>query len=141
MGTFPEFLGGGAPQRCGLSPAGPGARSPRRALAAMAAPGSPRRLHRLVREGRLRALREELRGAARAAGPDAPGDTLLHCAARHGRPDVLAYLAEACGMDIEAADRDYKRPLHEAACTGHRDCVRYLLGRGAAVDCLKKADW
>ncbi|XP_024899235.1 ankyrin repeat domain-containing protein 16 isoform X2 [Pteropus alecto] len=44
-------------------------------------------------------------------------------------------------MDIEAANRDYKRPLHEAASMGHRDCVRYLLGRGAAVDCLKKADW
>uniref|UniRef100_A0A8C5LKS8 Ankyrin repeat domain-containing protein 16 n=1 Tax=Jaculus jaculus TaxID=51337 RepID=A0A8C5LKS8_JACJA len=24
---------------------------------------------------------------------------------------------------------------------GHGDCVRYLLGRGAVVDCLKKADW
>ncbi|EHH64533.1 Ankyrin repeat domain-containing protein 16 [Macaca fascicularis] len=44
-------------------------------------------------------------------------------------------------MDIEATNRDYKRPLHEAASMGHRDCVRYLLGRGAAVDCLKKADW
>ncbi|XP_008053608.1 ankyrin repeat domain-containing protein 16 [Carlito syrichta] len=69
------------------------------------------------------------------------GDTLLHCAARHGRRDVLAYLAEAWGLDIEAANRDYKRPLHEAASMGHPDCVRYLLGRGAAVDCLKKADW
>lgn len=44
-------------------------------------------------------------------------------------------------MDIEATNRDYKRPLHEAASMGHRDCVRYLLGRGAVVDSLKKADW
>nr|KAF6430686.1 ankyrin repeat domain 16 [Rousettus aegyptiacus] len=107
----------------------------------MAAPGDPRRLHRLVQEGRLCALREELQGAGRAACPGPAGDTLLHCAARHGRRDVLAYLVEAWDMDIEAANRDYKRPLHEAASMGHRDCVQYLLGRGAAVDCLKKADW
>uniref|UniRef100_A0A2I3G9A2 Ankyrin repeat domain-containing protein 16 n=1 Tax=Nomascus leucogenys TaxID=61853 RepID=A0A2I3G9A2_NOMLE len=105
----------------------------------MAQPGDPRRLCRLVQEGRLRALNEELQAAGGCLGP--AGDTLLHCAARYGHRDVLAYLAEAWGMDIEATNRDYKRPLHEAASMGHRDCVRYLLGRGAAVDCLKKADW
>lgn len=107
----------------------------------MAAPGDPRRPYRLAQEGRLCALREELRGAGRASCPGPAGDTLLHCAARHGHRDVLAYLVESWDLDIEAANRDYKRPLHEAACMGHRDCVRYLLGRGAAVDCLKKADW
>ncbi|KAM8802237.1 ankyrin repeat domain-containing protein 16 isoform 2-T2 [Rhynchonycteris naso] len=107
----------------------------------MKAPGDPKRLCRLVQEDRLYALREELQveGCAGCRGP--AGDTLLHCAARHGRRDILAYLTEAWDMDIEAANRDYKRPLHEAASMGHRDCVRYLLGRGAAVDCLKKADW
>uniref|UniRef100_A0A8C6QYR4 Ankyrin repeat domain-containing protein 16 n=1 Tax=Nannospalax galili TaxID=1026970 RepID=A0A8C6QYR4_NANGA len=105
----------------------------------MATPGDPRRLCRLVREGRLWALQEELRAAGGCRG--LAGDTLLHCAARHGRQGILAYLAEVWGMDIEAANRDYKRPLHEAASMGHYDCVRYLLGRGAAVDCLKKADW
>ncbi|XP_005383908.1 PREDICTED: ankyrin repeat domain-containing protein 16 isoform X2 [Chinchilla lanigera] len=105
----------------------------------MATPGDSRRLFRLVQEGRLRALREQLQAAG---GPQGlAGDTLLHCAARHGRRDTLAYLVEAWGMDIEAANRDYKRPLHEAAAMGHRDCVCYLLDRGASVDCLKKADW
>ncbi|XP_034877605.1 ankyrin repeat domain-containing protein 16 isoform X1 [Mirounga leonina] len=107
----------------------------------MAAPGDPRRLYWLVQEGQLCALREELRGAGRADCPGPAGDTLLHCAARLGHRDVLAYLVETWDMDIEATNRDYKRPLHEAASQGHRDCVRYLLGRGAAVDCLKKADW
>ncbi|XP_032329849.1 ankyrin repeat domain-containing protein 16 isoform X1 [Camelus ferus] len=107
----------------------------------MAAPADPRRLCRLVQEGQLCALREELRAAGRVGCPGPAGDTLLHYAARHGRRDVLAYLVEAWDMDIEVANRDYKRPLHEAASMGHRDCVRYLLGRGAAVDCLKKADW
>ncbi|XP_059861978.1 ankyrin repeat domain-containing protein 16 isoform X1 [Delphinus delphis] len=107
----------------------------------MAAPADPRRLCRLVQEGRLCALREELRAAGRAGCAGPARDTLLHCAARHGRREILAYLVEAWDLDIEAANRDYKRPLHEAASMGHRDCVRYLLGRGAAVDCLKKADW
>ncbi|EDL08033.1 ankyrin repeat domain 16, isoform CRA_a [Mus musculus] len=105
----------------------------------MALPGDPRRLCRLVQEGRLRDLQEELAVARGCRGP--AGDTLLHCAARHGRQDILAYLVEAWSMDIEATNRDYKRPLHEAASMGHRDCVRYLLGRGAVVDSLKKADW
>ncbi|XP_007465902.1 PREDICTED: ankyrin repeat domain-containing protein 16 [Lipotes vexillifer] len=107
----------------------------------MAAPADTRRLCRLVQEGRLCALREELRAAGRAGCAGPARDTLLHCAARHGRREILAYLVEAWDLDIEAANRDYKRPLHEAASMGHRDCVRYLLGRGAAVDCLKKADW
>ncbi|KAM5235850.1 ankyrin repeat domain-containing protein 16 [Ctenodactylus gundi] len=105
----------------------------------MALRGDPRRLWKLVQEGRLRVLQEELQ---EAGGPqDLAGDTLLHCAARHGHRDILAYLAETWGMDIEAANRDYKRPLHEAASMGHQDCVRYLLDHGATVDCLKKADW
>lgn len=119
----------------------PAPRTPGSARVAMAAPGNPRRLYRLVQEGRLCALREELQGEWHARGPGPAGDTLLHCAARHGHRDILAYLVEACNMDIEASNQDYKRPLHEAASMGHRDCVRYLLGRGAAVDCLKKADW
>lgn len=105
----------------------------------MALPGDPRHLCRLVQEGRLCALQEELEVSGDCQGP--AGDTLLHCAARHGHLDILAYLVEAWSMDIEAANRDYKRPLHEAASMSHRNCVRYLLGRGATVDPLKKADW
>ncbi|XP_074125536.1 ankyrin repeat domain-containing protein 16 [Sminthopsis crassicaudata] len=106
------------------------------------------RLFRLVQEGRLGPLQEELGRAEQGRGwrektgcPARGGDTLLHSAARHGHRDILAYLVEAWELDIEAPNRDYKRPLHEAASLGHRDCVLYLLQRGAAVDCLKKGDW
>ncbi|KAM8982105.1 ankyrin repeat domain-containing protein 16 isoform 1-T1 [Sarcophilus harrisii] len=106
------------------------------------------RLFRLVQEGRLEPLQEELGGTEQGRGwrgktgcPARGGDTLLHAAARHGHRDILAYLVEAWELDIEAPNRDYKRPLHEAASLGHRDCVLYLLQRGAAVDCLKKGDW
>ncbi|XP_056311074.1 ankyrin repeat domain-containing protein 16 [Danio aesculapii] len=69
------------------------------------------------------------------------GDTVLHYAARHGHVDILRYLVEELNMDIEVYNSDYKRALHEASSMGHYECVRFLIGRGAKVDSLKKADW
>ncbi|XP_030006470.1 ankyrin repeat domain-containing protein 16 [Sphaeramia orbicularis] len=69
------------------------------------------------------------------------GDTLLHYAARHGHLDIVEYLINQVGMDVEVYNNDYKRPLHEAASMGHQACVSYLLRQGAKVDSLKKADW
>ncbi|XP_049632286.1 ankyrin repeat domain-containing protein 16 [Suncus etruscus] len=94
-----------------------------------------KRLCRLVQQGRLDVLQNIL-----PALPTVPPG-LLHCAARHGQLHVLSFLAEALRMDVEAADRHAKRPLHEAAAAGHRHCVRHLLALGAAVDCLKQGDW
>ncbi|NXO73430.1 ANR16 protein, partial [Phainopepla nitens] len=104
-----------------------------------------RRLLRLVQEGNLDLLRDELR---LDEIPEAPswrwgrlGDSLLHHAARLGHRDVLEFLIQEMGMDMEVANGDYKRPIHEAASMGHQECVSFLLERGASVDCLKKADW
>ncbi|XP_030325381.1 ankyrin repeat domain-containing protein 16-like [Calypte anna] len=108
----------------------------------MAEGDKPRQLLRLVQEGQLDLLQEELSPAAtKDLAPGRSGDTLLHHAARHGHQKVLSYLVEELGMDPELFNRDYKRPLHEAASRGHLECVSYLLERGASVDCLKKADW
>ncbi|XP_061418760.1 ankyrin repeat domain-containing protein 16-like isoform X2 [Lethenteron reissneri] len=80
---------------------------------------------------RLASLR---RGSAR--------DSLLHYAGRLGRPRLLALLlAPPLGADPEAANREHKRALHEAAAGGHGPCVRLLLRHGARVDSLKRADW
>ncbi|XP_029471369.1 ankyrin repeat domain-containing protein 16 isoform X2 [Rhinatrema bivittatum] len=102
----------------------------------------------LIREGRCGLLREELlkagdlqRAELRRKRFGRSGDTFLHYAARHGHLGVLAYLVEGLGMDVELTNNDYKRPLHEAASMGHRDCLRYLLDKGAQIDCLKRADW
>ncbi|XP_051631411.1 ankyrin repeat domain-containing protein 16 isoform X5 [Manacus candei] len=105
----------------------------------------PRRLLRLVQEGRLDLLRDELHPEdipeARSRRWGRLGDTLLHHAARMGHRDVLEFLVRELGMDVEVANGDYKRPIHEAASMGHGECVSFLLERGASVDCLKKADW
>ncbi|NWT06675.1 ANR16 protein, partial [Mionectes macconnelli] len=97
-----------------------------------------RRLLRLVREGKLELLRDELHPEDI---PEARGDTLLHLGARLGHLALLEFLLRELGMDPEVADGDYKRPLHEAASMGHEGCVSFLLESGASVDCLKKGDW
>ncbi|XP_075713613.1 ankyrin repeat domain-containing protein 16 [Rhinoderma darwinii] len=102
---------------------------------------------RLIQEGKIHVLQEQLEREPRLM-TDVPskhfgrsGDTMLHYAARHGHLPVLCYLVEVVGMDVEGRNNDYKRPIHEAASMGHRDCLLYLLSKGAQVDCLKKADW
>ncbi|XP_056133697.1 ankyrin repeat domain-containing protein 16 [Lampris incognitus] len=106
--------------------------------------GALKRVIKLTQDGRVSALEAELcRGGAAAANTHLgrSRDTLLHHAARHGHADVLACLTRRLGMDVELCDRDFKRPLHEAASAGHAECVRFLIGEGATVDCLKKGDW
>ncbi|XP_075455512.1 ankyrin repeat domain-containing protein 16 isoform X8 [Ascaphus truei] len=102
---------------------------------------------KLIQEGKLSLLQEELQREAHLFSElpikhfGRSGDTLLHYAARHGHLPILSYLVEMVGMDVEVLNSDYKRPLHEAASLGHRDCLLYLISKGAEVDCLKKADW
>ncbi|XP_042326140.1 ankyrin repeat domain-containing protein 16 isoform X1 [Sceloporus undulatus] len=104
-------------------------------------------LPRLVQEGKLALLQEEMKNVedlikdVKRKHFGRSGDTLLHYAARNGHLSVLRYLVEVLEMDLELFNNDYKRPLHEAASMGHQDCLLYLLDRGAAVDCLKKSDW
>ena len=69
------------------------------------------------------------------------GDTCLLTAARYGRHDVVKYLVEEVGANIEQVNLDGKTALHEAAQHGQLEVVKYLLAYGAKVDSLKRADW
>lgn len=106
-----------------------------------------KRLIRLTQEGNLDFIKEEVckcesvRTAMVKGHFGRSGDTALHYAARRGHPEILTYLVEELGADVELLNSDYKRALHEAASMGHAVCVRYLLARGAMVDPVKKADW
>lgn len=69
------------------------------------------------------------------------GDTPLLLAARHGHMGLLRAIHEDFGISLDHCNMDGKRALHEAAQNGQVECVRYLIGAGSSVDCLKKADW
>ncbi len=105
-------------------------------------------LVKLTQDGQLSSLEKRITSGGSAAVQAVSrkhfgrsGDTLLHYAARHGHLDVVEYLIQRIGMDVEVYNNDYKRPLHEAASMSHEACVRVLLREGAKVDSLKKADW
>ncbi|XP_069763709.1 ankyrin repeat domain-containing protein 16 isoform X2 [Narcine bancroftii] len=104
-------------------------------------------LIRLVQEGNLGLLKEEvckcesIRNAMVKGHFGNSGDTALHYAARRGHLEIMKYLVEELGSDVELVNSDYKRALHEAASMGHRECLKYLIARDARIDPLKKADW
>uniref|UniRef100_A0A1A8JBD4 Ankyrin repeat domain-containing protein 16 n=2 Tax=Nothobranchius kuhntae TaxID=321403 RepID=A0A1A8JBD4_NOTKU len=101
-------------------------------------------LVKLTQEGRLSCLEKQIKLLGSSVISEhlgRSGDTLLHYAARHGHLDVVEYFIKQLGADVEVYNNDYKRPLHEAASMGHKECVSYLLRERAVVDSLKKADW
>lgn len=64
---------------------------------------------------------------------DLMGQTFMHELARDG--DVLS--AEAlmnAGCEIDAADEEGRRPLHEAAINGRLEMVKFLTKNGALMD-------
>ncbi|XP_076178137.1 ankyrin repeat domain-containing protein 16 [Ptiloglossa arizonensis] len=72
------------------------------------------------------------------------GDTALHVAAREGHLNVVRYLCLAFkkpDFRVDVANKDMKRPLHEAAQFVRIDVVKFLIVEGAAVNALKRADW
>ena len=75
--------------------------------------------------------------------PYRSGDSLLHIIARLGRTAFLQLLIENFGDDLnlEIANKEGKRPLHEASQFGRYEIVRILLSEGVEVDSIKRADW
>ncbi|XP_076630614.1 ankyrin repeat domain-containing protein 16 [Colletes latitarsis] len=72
------------------------------------------------------------------------GDTALHVSVREGHLNIVRYLCEAFAKPdfrVDVANKDMKRPLHEAAQFARSDVVKYLIAKGAAVNTLKRADW
>lgn len=59
------------------------------------------------------------------------GYTPLHLACRHGYLDVVNYLIEDCGADVNAIGGALLTPLHSACIGGYTSIVKRLLALGA----------
>ena len=60
-------------------------------------------------------------------------ETLLHCAARNNRTEIVNLLLSK-GADVNARDNDNRTPLHWAAYYGNTEIVNLLLSKGADVN-------
>ena len=69
------------------------------------------------------------------------GDSAFLVAARQGHVKILKRLHQEHDIPLEHSNADGKTALHEAAQSGQSASVEYLLGEGAKVDSLKRADW
>jgi hypothetical protein len=78
------------------------------------------------------------KGADPSAAKLNNGVTALHAAACLDRVDLIRYLVEDCGTDIDAECQDEvvspTTPLCVAALNGNNEVCKYLLERGAKVD-------
>ncbi|CAH1986596.1 unnamed protein product [Acanthoscelides obtectus] len=73
---------------------------------------------------------------------DQTGDTLIHCAARHGFVDIIDFLlTQFSPKSVDCKNKDGKTALHEAAQNSNHLICERLLKHGADVNALKKADW
>jgi len=61
------------------------------------------------------------------------GATLLHCATFASCNQVVCFLVEECGVDLNMCDNNLNAPLHTAYITGHTDIAEYLIQQGANV--------
>lgn len=74
------------------------------------------------------------RAVVRFGASKVRGTTCLHHAATHGRGEIMLYLLDAHGADIDAQSEDGLTPLHLAVKFNHPRVVESLLKRGANTD-------
>ena len=64
--------------------------------------------------------------------------TLLHCASKKGHVDLVRWLVERRGANLDIIDGNSNSPLHLAASKGYVPIVEYLLDQGANSLLLNK---
>uniref|UniRef100_A0A6V7KZP2 Uncharacterized protein n=1 Tax=Bracon brevicornis TaxID=1563983 RepID=A0A6V7KZP2_9HYME len=64
---------------------------------------------------------------------ESTGDTALHIAAREGHLKIAKYLCYDWpypAFKVDVANKDMKRPLHDASQFARTDIVEFLIGQG-----------
>ncbi|KAF3441433.1 hypothetical protein FNV43_RR15347 [Rhamnella rubrinervis] len=105
--------------------------------------GSPV-LAQLVVNGSMDDIREVLERSEPAwkasDSVDTEGQTLLHLAISHGRPDLVQLLLEF-EPDVEAQSRSGSSPLEAASASGEALIVELLLARRASTERSESSTW
>jgi len=109
--------------------------SPRRGMP----PSSAEQVDRAAKQVEKAAERAAEKDAAEAE-EQAQAEVDLRVAASRGDKAALA-IAEQAGTDIDSTDGLGKSALMWAAMYGHRNCVDYLLSKGANVNARTKSMW
>lgn len=74
-------------------------------------------------------------GSADMNAQDGRGFTPFNWAARNGHLNVVTYLAEDIGVSMETPSFGGMRPLHHACNKNSEKIVKYLISKGADVNC------
>jgi len=91
-------------------------------------------LHEACLNGRLELIKMLQQAGAnmRACGNQQQDAVMV--AAREGHVEIVRYLIEVCGLDLESTDVDGETPVHGAATEGYLDVIKYLHSAGASIE-------
>ena len=76
----------------------------------------------------------ELANARKVLVKDSLHNTALHLAASHNRLELVKYLVEDHGADVNVKTKSLATPLHFAAASNCNPVVEYLILKGAKID-------
>jgi ankyrin repeat protein len=94
-----------------------------------------RKIYQAINEGNLSEVKALIGDDRHLRDLTTKFGTWLHRAAVTGNLPIVKWLVEKAGMDINQRAGMYDgNALNEAVSEGHLDVVRYLAGRGAAMD-------
>ena len=93
-------------------------------------------LHSAARFGFFEICRLLIEKGADVTLRDGCGDTVLTSAARSGNLELIQYLLEENGCDIQARNRFGWTPLYCSVLDNHPEVMRYLMEKGADIHTL-----
>lgn len=94
-------------------------------------------IHKLAKEGNVKALEQYLEQTENVDFRDKKGETALFTAAFHGKLEAVKLLVKY-GADINAKNNNNGTPLIYATINLHEDVIRFFLANGADVNVRDK---